>query len=142
VKRDQLYTQALNIRLLRPDPSLIIEAPLNATELGNVTELESVMRALPSDGGAVAPAAGAITVQFDTPTADSVGATERMIRGISGVRSAATTSLALGGTSVMQVSYEGTPDQLRAALEARGLNVSGSGSTLRIVRRGGGGEGQ
>lgn len=142
VKMDQLYTQALNIGLLRPDPSLIIETPLNATELGNVTELESVMRALPSEGGAVAPAAGSIAVQFDTPTADSVGATERAIRAISGVRSAVTTSLALGGTSVMQVSYEGTPEQLRAALESRGLSVSGSGSALRIVRRGGGGDGQ
>jgi hypothetical protein len=142
MKMDQLYTQALNIGLLRPDPSLIIEAPLNATELGNVSELESVMRALPGDGGAVAPAAGSIAVQFDTPTADSVGATERAIRGVAGVRSAVTTSLALGGTSVMQVSYEGTLDQLRAALESRGLIVSGSGSSLRIVRRGGGGEGQ
>jgi hypothetical protein len=142
VKMDQLYTQALNIGLLRPDPSLIIETPLNATELSNVTELESVLRALPSDGGVVAPAAGSITVQFDTPTADSVGATERAIRGIPGVRSAATTSLALGGTSVMQVSFEGTPDQLRAALESRGLSVSGSGSGLRIIRRGGGGDAQ
>jgi hypothetical protein len=140
MKMDQLYTQALNIGLLRPDPSLIVEEPLNATELGNVSELESVLRALPSEGGAVAPAVGSIAVQFDTPNADSVGATERAVRAVPGVRSATTTSLALGGTSVMQVSFEGTSDQLRAALDARGLNVTGSGSTLRIRR--GGGEGQ
>jgi len=142
VKMDQLYTQALNIGLLRPDPSLIIEAPINAVELANVSELESVMRALPTEGGAVAPTAGSITLQFDTPTADSVSATERAVRGVPGVKSAATTSLALGGTSVMQVSFDGSADQLRAALESRGLSVSGSGSTLRIVRRGGGGPAQ
>lgn len=141
-KMDQLYTQALNIGLLRPDPSLIIEEPLNATVLGNVSELESVMRALPSEGGAVAPAAGSVAVQFDTPTADSVSATERAVRGIAGVRSVVTTSLALGGTSVMQVAFDGSPDQLRAVLESRGFSVSGSGSALRIVRRGGGGDSQ
>ncbi|HEY1124192.1 MAG TPA: heavy-metal-associated domain-containing protein [Sphingobium sp.] len=141
-KMDGLYTQALNIGLLRPDPSLIIEEPLNAAVLGNVSELESVLRALPSEGGAVAPAAGSVTVQFDTPTADSVSATERAVRGVPGVRSVVTTSLALGGTSVMQVAFDGAPDQLRAALESRGLSVSGSGSALRIVRRGGGGDSQ
>ncbi|MBO9582141.1 MAG: heavy-metal-associated domain-containing protein [Sphingobium sp.] len=141
-KMDQLYTQALNIGLLRPDPSLIIEAPVDAVELANVSELESVMRALPTDGGAVAPAAGSVSVQFDTPTVDSVSATERAVRAVPGVKSAVTTSLALGGTSVMQVSFEGSIDQLRAALEGRGLSVSGSGSTLRIVRRGGGGAAQ
>ncbi|MBO9671287.1 MAG: heavy-metal-associated domain-containing protein [Sphingobium sp.] len=142
VKMDQLYTQALNIGLLRPDPSLIIEAPINAVELTNVSELESVMRALPTEGGAIAPTAGSITLQFDTPTADSVSATERAVRGVPGVKSAATTSLALGGTSVMQVSFDGSADQLRAALESRGLSVTGSGSTLRVVRRGGGGPAQ
>jgi len=55
------------------------------------------------------------------------------------VKSAATSSLALGGVSVMQVSFDGTADALKAALQARGYQVSGSGSTLRISRRGGGG---
>ncbi len=134
-RMDQLYTQALNAGILRPDPTLIIEEPVNAAELGNVGDLGSILSALPSESGAVAPIAGAITVQFDTPNADSVGSIERLMRGIPGVRSAATTSLALGGTSVMQVAFDGSPEQLRAAMEARGLSVTGSGSTLLVGRR-------
>lgn len=139
-RMDQLYTQALRGGILRPDPSLIVEEPLDAVALGNVSDLSSMLSALPSEG-ASAPAAGAITVQFDTPGVESVRATETAMRGVPGVRSAATTSLALGGTSVMQVSFEGSPEQLRAALEARGFTVSGSGSTLRIARRGASGGG-
>ncbi len=141
-RMDRLYTDALNTGMLRPDPSLIVEEPLNASDLGNVGDLGTVITSLPSETGAAAPAAGAVTIQFETPNADSVGGTERAIRGIAGVRSAATTSLALGGTSVMQVGFDGPPEQLRAALEARGFAVTGSGTALRIVRRGGGGGAQ
>lgn len=133
-RMDQLYTQALHGGILRPDPSLIIEEPLNATAVDNITDLGTVVSGLPSEG-ASAPVAGAVSVQFETPNADSVGSTEAAIRGIPGVRSAGTTSLALGGVSVMQVAFDGSPDQLRAALEARGFSVSGSGSSLRITRR-------
>ena len=65
----------------------------------------------------------------------SVGAGEAAVRAVPGVRSAATSSLALGGTSVMQVSFEGTADALRAGLTARGFTVAVSGNTLRISRR-------
>ncbi len=140
-RMDQLYTSALHAGVLRPDPSLIVEDPLEADALANITDLGALVASLPSEG-AVAPAAGSVTVQFETPSAESVGAAERTVRGIPGVRSAATTSLALGGTSVMQVAFDGSSDQLRAALEARGFAVTGSGSTLRIARRGGGGDGQ
>ncbi|MBO9575542.1 MAG: heavy-metal-associated domain-containing protein [Sphingobium sp.] len=137
---DQLYTQAFNTGVLRLDPSLVVEEPLNAVELGNISELGSILSALPSES-ASAPVAGSITVQFDTPSVESVRATETAIRAIPGVRSAATTSLALGGTSVMQVAFDGPPDQLRAALEARGMAVSGSGAALRVSRRPSGGAG-
>jgi hypothetical protein len=137
-RMDQIYTRALLAGQLRPDPSLIIEEPLNAVLLDNAADLDAVMAALPSEAGAVAPVAGAITVQFDTPSADSVGSIQAAVRAIAGVRSVATTSLALGGTSVMQIGFEGTPEQLRAALEGRGFAVTGSGASLRIVRRGGG----
>ncbi len=139
-RMDTLYAQALRGGILRPDPSLIVEEPLDAVALDNIADLAAVLSALPSTG-ASAPAAGAITVQFDTPGVESVRTTETAMRGVPGVRSAATTSLALGGTSVMQVAFEGTPEQLRAALEARGFAVSGSGTTLRIARRGAGGNG-
>ena len=56
------------------------------------------------------------------------------MRGVPGVRSAQTTSLALGGMSVMRVVFDGDPARSRAALEARGWQVLGSGTTLRIRR--------
>ncbi|MET0138175.1 MAG: heavy-metal-associated domain-containing protein, partial [Sphingobium sp.] len=74
-------------------------------------------------------------IQYDTPNVGSVGQGESVLRSIPGVRSASTTSLALGGTSVMQVSFGQSLDELRMALSARGYVVQGSGTMLRIVRR-------
>ena len=48
--------------------------------------------------------------------------------------SATTSSLALGGVSVMTVGYAGPADALKAALEARGWQVVGSGTTIRLRR--------
>jgi hypothetical protein len=35
----------------------------------------------------------------------------------------------------MEVTFDGPVDTLKAALQARGYNVAGSGNTLRITRR-------
>ena len=75
-----------------------------------------------------------VIVQFDTPAATAVSSTEAALRAIPGVRSAATTSLALGGVSLMRVAYDGDPAALKTALEARGYQVFGSGQTIRIRR--------
>lgn len=136
-KIDQLYVQALNGGVLRPDPSLVIEEPVNAVEITNAGDLDSLLSALPSEDGGIVSGASSFAIQVDTPTAASVSEIESAIRAIPGVSSAATTSLALGGTSVMQVNFNASVDQLRAALEARGFTVTGAGSTLRIARRGG-----
>ncbi|MBN8818097.1 MAG: heavy-metal-associated domain-containing protein [Sphingomonas sp.] len=137
-KVDQLYSQALRAGVLRPDPSLVIEEPLNAVAIDNAGDLDSILSALPSeDGGMAASGGGSYAIQVDTPTAASVGDVQAVLRGLPGVRSAATSSLALGGTSVMQVGFDGPVEQLRAALEARGFSVAVSGSTLRITRRAG-----
>ena len=131
---DELYIRALNDGRLRPDPSLIIEEPVDpdALEIENATE--APVEAIDAP---VLPAAGtaSFSIQFDTPDVGSIGAAETAVRAIPGVRSAATSSLALGGTSVMQVSFEGTADMLRTALQARGYSVAASGNTLRISRR-------
>ena len=131
---DQLYTAALNDGRLRLDPSLIIEEPVDADALAieNATE-EPVDTLTP----AASVTTGSYSIQFDTPDVASVAQGEAAVKSILGVRSAATSSLALGGTSVMQVSFDGTVDALRTALQGRGFTVSGSGTTLRI-RRGGG----
>jgi hypothetical protein len=132
---DELYIRALNDGRLRPDPSLIIEEPVDPDALAIENAADAPIEAL--DAPIATPAAGAtsFTIQFDTPDVGSVGAGESTLRSIPGVRSAATSSLALGGTSVMQVSFDGTVEMLRAGLQARGYNVAASGTTLRITRR-------
>jgi hypothetical protein len=132
---DGLYSQALIAGILRPDPSLVIEEPLNAIDIGNAGDLDSLLAALPSEDGGTAPVSGGFAVQFDTPTAADINEVQGLVRAVPGVRGVATTSLALGGTSVMQVSFDGPVEQLRAGLEARGFTVSGAGNTLRITRR-------
>src|SRR3546814_14328175 len=84
---------------------------------------------------AIVPGLVSVSVQFDTPDAGSVEQGEAALRSVPGVRSATTSSLALGGTSVMAVSYMGTVESLRAALSGRGWDVAASGNTLRIQRR-------
>jgi len=130
---DELYIRALNDGRLRPDPSLIIEEPVDpaALEIENATEAPVEAVELPS----VVTTGTSFSIQFDTPDVGSIGAGESTVRSIPGVRSANTSSLALGGTSVMQVSFDGTADMLRAGLQARGYNVAVSGTTLRITRR-------
>ena len=62
-----------------------------------------------------------ITVQVNTPNPEAVDRAEAAIRGIPGVKSVVTTSLALGGTSVMRVTYQGDPAALQSALSSRGI---------------------
>ena len=133
-RMDALYTRALMDGTLRPDPSLIIEEPVEPEELG----IEEGAEAGLDQGATEIPAQGinAFSIQFDTPDVNSVGMGEAALRSIPGVRSAITNSLALGGTSVMSVSYAGTGESLRSALAARGWTAVMSGNTLRIQRRG------
>ena len=132
VKRlDELYQRALRGGALRPDFSLRPPPapPPEATE-----EIATDEDALPDGAVATTGQEVAITIQFDTPTASAVANTEQAIRAIPGVRSATTTSLALGGLSLLRVGFAGDPDALRAALEVRGYQVLGSGQTIRIRR--------
>ena len=80
------------------------------------------------------PTASAVTVQFASPDAQAVDAALAGVRATPGVASAATTSIAIGGTSVMRVTYAGTLQELAAALRARGWQVSVAGNVLRIRR--------
>ncbi len=141
VKRmDDIYANALASGLLRPDTSLILEAPVEAEELensiANVTAPadsgDSETR--PEDPEATAPETmiSSFTIQFDTPDAAAVNAVESAVRAVPGVRSASTTSLAIGGVSVMRVSFAGDAGMLRLGLSARGLSASESGSVIRV----------
>ena len=135
---DGMFAVALADGRLRPDTSLVIEEPVSSEDLEAVTEAATDGPAAASDVlGQDSPASASVRtlmLQVDTPDGASVPALEASLRAIPGVRSAATTSLALGGVSVLRVAYEGTPDTLRAALMARGFRVAGSGDSLRIRR--------
>jgi hypothetical protein len=75
-----------------------------------------------------------ITVQFATPDAPAVDAGLASVRGAPGVQGASISSVAIGGTSVMRVSFAGDLDGLRAALQARGWQVQQGAGALSIRR--------
>ena len=130
---DQLYQGALRNGVLRTDPTLLPPPSPTPVPTPGAT-IDDVVRSLPADGSTPAGVSVAVTVQFETPDAGAVAATESAVRGLVGVRSATTTSLALGGVSLMRVTYDGDPATLAASLQARGFQVSGGGQSLRIRR--------
>jgi pyruvate/2-oxoglutarate dehydrogenase complex dihydrolipoamide acyltransferase (E2) component len=81
-----------------------------------------------------AAAASSYTVQFASPDAKSVDAALAAVRNASGVQGASTSSIAIGGTSVMRVTFAGDLDALAAALRARGWQVSTANNALSIRR--------
>lgn len=131
---DKAYQAALTDGRLHTDavlaarPPVAQPAPVVAEESDSPTATPSV------EASAAAAATAALSVQVETPNAAAVSASESAVRGVPGVRSATTTSLALGGISVMRVSYDGSQAGLRAALESRGWNVQEGPGVLRIRR--------
>ncbi len=139
-RMDRIYSDALAMGMLRPDPSLIEAPQVDPNALAtNFTEAEPVTTERGNSTEAAAPTPEAVaptsfTVQFETPDVGSVSGIEASMRGVPGVRSTTTTSLALGGTSVMRVSFAGDSATLRLALEARGFKVEEGSGGLRIRR--------
>jgi hypothetical protein len=159
VKRfDEIFTDALGRGLLTPDPSLYAQQAQFNAALAALTAAEQASRAAtlpppvasggepaavrtqapaaaPSEEPKPAPAAvSSITVQFASPDAQAVDAALGAVRSVSGVRGASTSSIAIGGTSVMYVSFAGDIDALAAALRARGWSVQAGSSALSIRR--------
>ncbi len=138
VRIDQIYSDALAAGVLRADRSLVLERVVEEEGLEAAAEIEAGDAAPAETDESVSDAApqGAqsFSIQYASPDVASVSATERAVQAIPGVQSAATNSLALGGTSVMRVTYRGDAGALRDALAARGFSVQVSGSTLRISR--------
>lgn len=154
---NDIYTMALNRGLLVPDQTLIIEdvqaaealAPEDqqlAPELG-----EGLLPGGDTPGGLLpgqdplVPGSGtdapsgpakSIVVQVATPDAGSVTQAESSLRGISGVSGASTSSVAVGGTSVMSVRYNGDIGSLAGALRAQGWRVTEGAGAIRISRPG------
>lgn len=148
VKRmDEIYANALNTGVLKPDPTLVSQTQSIDTALAAIEEANRAKDAAQAEAGTGegAPAPGAsesaapaatssFTVQFASPDASAVDSALGSVRGASGVRGASTTSIAIGGTSVMRVSYAGTLEELAAALRARGWSVTVGSNALSIRR--------
>ncbi|WP_245653770.1 heavy-metal-associated domain-containing protein [Novosphingobium rosa] len=153
---DQIYTQAMTSGQLRSDPTLNVDHPVidpglaQLIRTGEAAEAEQAAARARAEADALAAqaqptpaptpepkpaaAAAALSVQFASPDAGAVDAALGGVRGTKGVEGAATTSIAIGGTSVMRVTFNGTAAELAAALRSRGWQVSVAGNTLRIHR--------
>jgi hypothetical protein len=123
---DAIYIGALRDGRLAADPSLQVE---DEAPPEDVTTLEDVIADVVSQIGV-----SAIAVQVDTPDSAALNLAESTLRSIPGVRSADTTSLALGSLSVIRVSFDGDINLLGAALTSRGWTVEAGTDVLRIRR--------
>jgi len=154
-RMDGIFTGKLANGKLRPDPTLrlggsgeVDPAIQRLIEIGRAVRERAAAEAAAAAAGTVPrieaqPVTGAepgeaevrsIVVQFATPDAAAFDAALGAVRGTAGVRSLGVTSTAIGGTSVMSVSYAGTLKELAAALEARGLTVRRGANALAISR--------
>jgi len=124
---DAIYVDALRSGRLAVDPSLEVEEEEPVEE--DMTTLEDAITEIANNIGV-----SAFTVQVDTPDAASLAFAENTLRGIPGVRSSNTTSLALGGYSVIYVNFAGNIDLLKTSLASRGWAVESGADTLRIRR--------
>ncbi len=151
---DGIYSAALASGILKPDTSLILEQIITEEEVDIPTTQAVVVKKddkpkentgdKPKEADKpkekeepkeVEPATQmkTITVYVDTPDPGSVMEAEAAVRGVAGVKSSSTISTAVGGLSVIRVSYEGDGDMLKVALAARGYRVSGGGAAIRIA---------
>lgn len=150
---NRTFERALADGTLSPDPTLSMGIPEidpaieRLLELGRQAEAQeradratdaaaAAGEATAGEGDtATAPAVvSSFPVQFATPDAGAFDAALAAVRATPGVRGAATTSVGIGGTSVMTVSFGGNLDQLAAALRARGFTVTQGSASLSIRR--------
>ena len=149
IRLDQLYAAALADGRLTPDRSLnerpqldpglaaLIAAgqapPEQAKAATNTASAGPSPASTPTTSAAPAETR-TFTVQFASADASAVDAALGAVRSAPGVKGAATTSLAMGGTSLMRVTYEGELSALAEALRARGWKVSVGSNALSIKR--------
>ncbi|MFM5955099.1 MAG: heavy-metal-associated domain-containing protein [Novosphingobium sp.] len=147
VRLDQIYARALEDGRLKPDTTLNVRQGIDpglAALIAAGQSPEEAPVAKPSTAPSESPSATptptqavethTFTVQFASPDAAAVDAALGAVRSAPGVKGASTTSLAMGGTSLMRVSYEGEIANLADALRARGWKVSVGNNALSIRR--------
>ncbi|MFM7404816.1 MAG: heavy-metal-associated domain-containing protein [Erythrobacter sp.] len=153
-RMDGIFTGALASGKLSPDPSLrfgaggaIDPAIQRLIEIGRAAQARRSAETALAEAGVprieAQPVIGVepgevqvrnITVQFATPDAAAFDSALGAVRGTGGVRGVGVTSTAIGGTSVMSVTYAGSLEELAAALEARGFSVRRGANAIAISR--------
>ena len=156
VRFDRIFELALAEGKLRPDPTLDIGTPELDPALQRLLDLGRALRAQEQAAAAAAsqptaesgdaitaapiqtpPPEGSValyTVQVATPDAPSFDGAVSSVRGTPGVRATGIRSTAIGGTSVMTVSYSGSIGELADALRERGFTVRQGSNALAISR--------
>ncbi|WP_338466607.1 heavy-metal-associated domain-containing protein [Novosphingobium sp. ZN18A2] len=140
---DGIYATALAQGQLAPDASLnmqqkvdpaLIDEILDSQGLGAQSQPAALGDTQSGTASAPGPVAvsGVYTVQIATPEAASVDAGMSAVRGVPGVKTVATTSIAIGGTSVLRVTFAGSLDDLASALKTRGWQVTQGSGALSI----------
>lgn len=146
---DQIYARALSDGRLKPDTTLNVRQGIDpglAALIAAGQAPEAAPTVKPTERPTDAPSASptptptpvaetrTFTVQFASPDAGAVDAALGAVRSAPGVKGASTTSLAMGGTSVMRVTYQGDIGALADALRARGYKVTVGNNALSIRR--------
>lgn len=134
-----IYSQALAAGQLNPDRSLNSSPQIDpALVAGVVDKLPPPKGAAPGAGvavtGGTAASGSVFQIQFPSPDAGTVDAAQAAVRSVPGVQAATTSSLALGGVSVMRVTYGGDIEALASALRAQGWKVTQGAGALMIRR--------
>lgn len=136
---DGIYAGALAAGRLAPDPSLSMRPDLDPAVVESIVAKlgpapSATMAAAGADAAATTAAAATtvVTVQFVTPDGATFDAGLGGVRRIEGVKEAAITSTAIGGTSVMRVTFAGDIETLAAALRAQGWRVTQGAGALSI----------
>jgi hypothetical protein len=142
VKIDAIYAAALASGQLAPDPSLNMQPEIDQALIDSIIAKVGPAPAAVTttdnapDASATASAATVpntiVTVQIVTPDSAAFDAGMGAVRRIAGVKEAASTSLAIGGTSVLRVTFAGDIDTLAAALRAQGWKVTQGAAALSI----------
>lgn len=155
-RMDRMFTAALASGRLAPDPTLSLQnidlkpeirALLEDARRQALADQAAAAAALADSvvetDGATAPAAPTVepsapvqshSVQVATADGAAFDAAVAALRGAPGVRGVATGSLAVGGTSVLRVSFAGDIAALADALRARGWQVTQGTNALAISR--------
>ncbi len=119
---DALFSRALASGMLTPDPTLIVEEPPPVEEEEVVAPVEA------------AKTGSVVQVELLSSDAASLGSALAQIRAIDGVEAVNERSIAIGGTSLLLVTYRGDVSAMRVAFMARGWSVEYVGGILRVSR--------